>query len=229
MKKKNKEEDEYDEYDFPVISNKGFSHSGITMHKIKYDSNYWLRNEEENPIEKNFIQNFNDKHFKKSSLIKYSKILTDYQKITKINSFLKRFYLDCEDKIKLIYRASDDKEFLFENFIKSYLNSKNKIIIMRTSIDLYFIKTFNFPEYKWDNAKEEYYIFYIDKFIKLENTNLTISDNNKNGHPQFELTNFLYIFNSYNSGKILNSEKNTKFSVIDIEILSIINNKFDEK
>ena len=36
----NNENEEYDEYDFPVTNSKGFSHYGITMHKLKYDYNY---------------------------------------------------------------------------------------------------------------------------------------------------------------------------------------------
>ena len=145
------ENDEYDEYDFPVTNGKGFSHYGITMHKIKYDYDYWCKLPEENPIESNFIKEFKNKHLKKSSLIEHSLILKDYQKNTKINNFLNKFYLDDGDKIKLVYRASEDKEFLFENFINAYFNSKNRIIIMKTSIDMYFIKTFNFPELKWEN------------------------------------------------------------------------------
>ena len=146
----NNENEEYDEYDFPVTNSKGFSHYGITMHKLKYDYNYWLNylnNDDENPSQSKFMKNFKDKHFKKSSLIEHSAILKEYQKITKIKNFLNKFYLDYGDTIKLVYRASEDKEFLFENFIKAYLNSKNRIIIMKTSINMYFIKTFNFPEY----------------------------------------------------------------------------------
>ena len=120
----NNENDEYDEYDFPVTNSKGFSHSGITMHKIKYDYKNWCYIEEENPSELNFIKKFQDKHFAKSSLIEHSSILKDYQKNTKINNFSNKFYLDNDDKIKLIYRASEDKEFLFENFINVYLNQK---------------------------------------------------------------------------------------------------------
>ena len=172
------------------------------MHKIKYDYKYWCYNEEENPSELNFIKKFQEKHFEKSSLIEYSSILKDYQKNTKINNFLNKFYLDSGDKIKLIYRASEDKEFLFENFINAYFNSKNRIIIMKTSIDMYFIKTFNFPEWKWGNMIEDFYIFNDDKFIKLKDTNLIIKKDNKNGKPQFELSNFFSIFNSYNSGKL---------------------------
>ena len=118
------EYDENDEYDFPVTNSKGFSHSGITMHKIKYDLKNWCYFEEENPSELNFIKKIQDKHFAKSSLIEHSSILKEYQKNTKINNFLNKFYLDSDDKIKLIYRASEDKEFLFENFINVYLNQK---------------------------------------------------------------------------------------------------------
>ena len=220
---------EYDEYDFPVTNSKGFSHYGITMHKIKYDYNYWCKNDEEDPSELNFLKKFKDKHYKKSSLIAHSVILKDYQKITKVNNFLNKFYLDCDDKIKLIYRASEDKEFLFENFINAYLNSKNRIIIMKTSIDMYFIKTFNFPENKWSSMLENFYIFYIDKFMKLNDTNLIIKKDNKNGKPQFELSNYFSIFNSYNSGKLLNSKKNNQFSIVEAEIFSLTNKKFDNK
>ena len=83
----NNEYEEYDEYDFPVTNSKGFSHYGITMHKLKYDYNYWANIEEENPSESKFIKNFKDKHFKKSSLIEHSVILKDYQKITKQKIF----------------------------------------------------------------------------------------------------------------------------------------------
>ena len=221
--------EEYDEYDFPVTNSKGFSYSGITMHKIKYDSKFWLKHYEENPKEENFIKEFQKKHFQKSSLIEHSQILKEYKKITKINKFLDKLYLDSGDKIKLIYRASEDKEFLFENFIKAYLKSKNRILIMKTSINMYFIKTFNFPEYTWDNFLEDFYIFYDDKFKKLNDTNLNIKDDNKNGTPQFELVNYFSIFNSYNSGKLLDSEKNHKFSVVDVEIFSVNNKKFDKK
>ena len=228
MKKNKKNDEEYDEYDFPVISNKGYSFSGLTFHKIKYDSDYWLRNPEEDPIETNFIKNFNDTHFKKQSLTEHSKILKEYQKTTKIKNFLNKFYLDSGDTIKLIYRASEDKEFLFENFINAYLSTKNIILIMKTSLDMYFIKTFNYHENTWMNPIEYYYIFYIDKFKKLEDTYLIVNKNNKNGKPQFELTNYITIFNSYNSGKLLTSEKNNKFSVVDLEILSLRNKKFDQ-
>ena len=170
---------------------------------------------------------FNDKYFKKSSLIEHSIILSNYQKITKIKNFLNRFYLDYDDAIKLVYRASKDKEFLFENFIKAYMNSNNRIIIMKTSINMYFIKTFNFPEWKWGNMIEDFYLFYIDKFMKLKDTNLIIKKDNKNGKPQFELSNYFSIFNSYNSGKLLKSEKNNKFSIVDAEIFSLSNKKFE--
>ena len=223
------EYDEYDEYDFPVTNIKGSSYYGLTMHKLKYDYDYWCRLEEENPSESNFRKKFIDKHFKKSSLIEHSLILQDYQKITTIKNFLKKFYLDCGDTIKLEYRASEDKEFLFENFIKAYLNSKNRIIIMKTSINMYFIKTFNFPEYKWSNNIEDFYIFYTDKFMKLDDTNLIIKKDNKNGKPQFELSNYFSIFNSYNSGKLLKSKKNNQFSIVEAEIFSLYNKKFDDK
>ena len=221
------EYDENDEYDFPVTNSKGFSHYGITMHKIKYDYKNWCYIEEENPSELNFIKKFQDKHFAKSSLIEHSSILKDYQKNTKINNFLNKFYLDRDDKIKLIYRASEDKEFLFENFINAYFNSKNRIIIMKTSINMYFIKTFNFPEWKWGKMIEDFYIFYVDKFMKLKDTNLIVKKDNKNGKPQFELSNYFSIFNSYNSGKLLKSEKNNKFSIVDAEIFSLSNKKFE--
>ena len=100
---------------------------------------------------------------------------------------------------------------------------------MKTSVNLCFIKTFNFPEYKWDNNLEEYYIFYIDKFMKLNDTNLVIQKDNKKGKPQFELSNYISIFNSYNSGKLLNTEKNNKFSIVEAEIFSLSNKKFNEK
>ena len=218
---------DYDEYDFPITNIKGSSFYGITMHKLKYNYDYWCKIDEEKPSESNFRKKFTDKHFKRSSLIEHSIILKDYQKITKINNFLKKFYLDYGDSIKLVYRASEDKEFLFENFIKAYLNSNNRIIIMKTSINMYFIKTFNFPEYKWNNNLEEFYIFYDDKFMKLDDTKLVIKKDNKNGTPQFELSNYFSIFNSYNSGKLLKSEKNNKFSIVEAEIFSINNKKFD--
>ena len=44
---------------------------------------------------------------------------------------------------------------------------------MKTSINMYFIKTFNFPEYTWSKMLEDYYIFYDDKFTKLDNTQLS--------------------------------------------------------
>ena len=188
---------EYYKFDFPVNNSKGFSHSGLTMHKLKYDYDYWCKIDEEDISDTNFRKKFNDKYFKKSSLIKYSIILSNYQKTTKIKNFLNRFYLDYGDAIKLIYRASKDKEFLFENFINAYLNSKNRIIIMKTSINMYFIKTFNFPQYKWDSPLEDYYIFYDEEFKKLNDTYLIIRPNNKNGNPQFELLNYITIFNSF--------------------------------
>ena len=120
MKKSEKEgleNNEYDEYDFPVTNSKGYSYYGLTMHKIKYDYNYLLKIDEEDKSELNFRKKFNDKYFKKSSLIEHSVILKDYQKITKINNFLNKLYLGYGDTIKLVYRASEDKEFLFENFI----------------------------------------------------------------------------------------------------------------
>ena len=227
----NKEyEDEYDEFDFPVISNKGFSHSGITMHKLKYDNKYWTKIEQPDPKESNFIKKFNDEHFRKSSLIEHSKILKELEKTTKTNNFLNKFYLDSEDSIKLIYRASEDKEFLFENFIKAYLNTKYKILIMKTFIDMYFIKTLNFPENKWDNVIENYYIFSSGKFKKLDDTYLSVNKDNKLGKPQFELNNYITIFNSYNSGKLLlKSEKNNnKFSVVDLELFSLSNKKYEQ-
>ena len=220
---------EYYKFYFPVNNSKGFSHSELTMHKLKYDYDYWCKIDEEDISDTNFRKKFNDKYFKKSSLIEHSIILSNYQKITKIKNFLNRFYLDYGDAIKLVYRASKDKEFLFENFIKAYLNSNNRIIIMKTSINMYFIKTFNFPEYKWASPLEDFYIFYDDKFMKLNDTNLVIRENNKNGNPQFELLNYITIFNSYNSGKLLKSEKNNKFSVIDAEIFSLSNKKFQDE
>ena len=220
---------DYDEFDFPVTNSKGFSHYGITMHKLKYDYDYWCKIDEEDISDTNFRKKFNDEYFKKSSLIEHSIILSNYQKNTKIKNFLNRFYLDYGDAIKLVYRASRDKEFLFENFINAYLNSKNRIIVMKTSINMYFIKTFNFPEYKWDSPLEDYYIFYDEKFMKLNDTNLIIRENNKNGNPQFELLNYITIFNSYNSGKLLKSEKNNKFSVIEAEIFSLSIKKFQDK
>ena len=226
MEKKN-EYDEYDEYDFPVTNSKGYSYSGLTMHKLKYDHDYWCKIEEEDPCEINFRKKFVDEHFQKSSLIEHSVILKDYQKITKIKNFLKKFFLGYGDKIKLVYRASEDKEFLFDNFIKAYLNSKNRIIIMKTSINMYFIKTFNFPEYTWNNKLEDFYIFYIDKFMKLDDTNLIIKKDNKNGTPQFELTNYISIFNSYNSGRFFGSKRNEKFSILEAEIFSLSNKKFE--
>ena len=218
-----------DEFDFPVTNSKGFSHSGITMHKLKYDYDYWCKIDDEDISDTNFRKKFNDKHFKKSSLIEHSIILKDYQKTTKIKNFLNRFYLDSGDTIKLVYRASKDKEFLFENFINFYMNSNNRIIIMKTSLNMYFIKTFNFPEYNWNSPLEDFYMFYDDKFMKLKDTNLIIRENNKNGNPQFEVLNYITIFNSYNSGKLLKSEKNNKFSVVEAEIFSLSNKKFEDK
>ena len=95
---------------------------------------------------------------------------------------------------------------------------------------MYFIKTFNFSEYKWNSLLEIFYIFYDDKFMKLNDTNLIIRENNKNGNPQFELLNYITIFNSYNSGKFLKFEKNNnKFSVIEAEIFSLSIKKFQDK
>ena len=225
----NNKNSEYDEYDFPVTSSKGYSYPFITFHKIKYDSKYWLKNEEENPSEINFIKNFNEKHFKKTSLTQYSSILKDLQKNNKINNLKNIFYIDYGDNIKLIYKASEDKEFLFENFIKAYLSIKNTILIMKTSINFYFIKTFNFSEDNWYGKSENYYIYYENenKLEKLNKTNLIIRKDNRFGNPQFELTNYFTIFNSYNSGNILKSKKNDKFSIIDIELFSLDNPKFN--
>ena len=100
---------------------------------------------------------------------------------------------------------------------------------MKTSINMYFIKTFNFPENWWDKMLEDFYIFYADKFVKLTDANLIIKKDNKNRKPQFELSNYFSIFNSYNSGKLLKSEKIIKFSIIEAEIFSLTNKKFEDK
>ena len=44
---------------------------------------------------------------------------------------------------------------------------------------MYFIKTFNFPEYTWNNNLEDFYIFYDDKFMKLDDTSLVVKKDNK--------------------------------------------------
>ena len=51
------ENNDYDEYDFPVTNIKGSSFYGITMHKLKYDYDYWCKIDEEKPSESNFRKN----------------------------------------------------------------------------------------------------------------------------------------------------------------------------
>ena len=222
----NNNDDNYDEYDYPVTNYKGHSYPGITMHQIKYGLiDYYFRESSEE--EKKFINKFNEIHYKNIYLIDYSLILKEYQKNTKIKNLLNQFYYDYNYIIKFKFRASEDKDLNFKNFLNAYTNSSNQILVIKLSLDIYFVQLYKYSNYNFDYIY--YYIFDYEDYIKYEsflNNKLNIKLNEK---PHIEFTNYFTILNSYNSGKFINDiilkdkkiEKGTNFSILDLEIFTL--------
>jgi len=231
------EEAEYDEHDYPVTGIKGSAFYGVTMHGLKY------RKKEDifiydspNPKDMKFIKDFNKEHYKNLNLDNFSKILQNFKKNAKMDNFLDKLSFNYESTIKLVYRASEDKEQSFEKLINSYLNSSNSILLIKTSLDLYFIKLYHHKivlfDFGYKDIYDNYYIFDNEDYLKIDENEqkLNIQIGNQNGKAQIELTNTFTIFNSFNSGKIINDikfkhkkfEKGTTFSIIDAEVFSLI-------
>jgi len=231
------EEAEYDEHDYPVTGIKGSAFYGVTMHGLKY------RKKEDifiydspNPKDMKFIKDFNKEHYKNLNLDNFSKILQNFKKNAKMDNFLDKLSFNYESTIKLVYRASEDKEQSFEKLINSYLNSSNSILLIKTSLDLYFIKLYHHKivlfDFGYKDIYDNYYIFDNEDYLKIDENEqkLNIQIGNQNGKAQIELTNIFNIFNSFNSGKIINDikfkhkkfEKGATFSIIDAEVFSLI-------
>ena len=160
-----------------------------------------------------------------------------------MDNFLDKLSYNYESIIKLVYRASEDKEQSFEKIINSYLNLSNSILLIKTSLELYFIKLYHhkieFIDYQYKDIYDIYYIFDYEDYLKIDENDhtLNIQIGNQNGKAQIELTNTFTIFNSFNSGKIINDikfkhkkiEKGTTFSIIDAEVFSLIEKKEKNK
>ena len=102
-------------------------------------------------------------------------------------------------------------------------------------IDIYFIKI---HYHKYINYHYDYYHYFIfdnEDYLKLNENEISLNVHlgNENGKAQIELTNTFSIYNSFNSGKIINDiklkyrklEKGSTFSIIDAEIFSLIGKK----
>ena len=134
------EEAEYDEHDYPVTGIKGYGYSGLSLHVIKHSlrKDNLFNIENPNIQEEQFIKDFNKEHFKNIHLIDYSKILKNFQKSEKINNFIEKLSFEYDNTIKLMYRASEDKELSFEKLINTYINTEKSSLLIKTSLDIYF-------------------------------------------------------------------------------------------
>ena len=234
------EEAEYDEHDYPVTGIKGSAYYGLSMHNLKYRKKEDIFTyESPNPKELQFLKDFNNEHFKNINLVDFSKILQNFKKNAKIGNFFDKLSYNYKSIIKLAYRASENKELSFEKLINSYLSSSNSILIIKTSLDIYFIKLYHHRieciDNQYKDIYDNYYIFDSEDYLKIDEIDhiLNIQIGNQNGKAQIELTNILTIFNSFNSGKIINDikfkhkkiEKGSNFSILDAEVFSLIEKK----
>ena len=238
------EEAEYDEHDYPVTAIKGSGFYGTTMHSLKY------RKKEDifiydspSPKEIQFIKDFNKEHYKNINLVDFSQILQNFKKNAKIGNFLDKLNYNYESTIKLVYRASDDKDFSFEKLINSYLKASKSILLIKTSLEIYFIKLYHhkieFIDYQYQDFYDNYYIFDSEDYLKIDEIKYTlnIQSGNQNGKAQIELANTFTVFNSFNSGKFINDikfkhkkiEKGSTFSIIEAEVFTLIEGKEKNK
>lgn len=196
-----------------------------------------------------YSDDFDKMHSK--SLFDFSSLLKEYKKYSKIfndKNFFPFFIDKKKFKIKLIYKASENK-FLIKSLIKNIKSNetKNKIglfIIIKFSNDLYFafldslslfilygfVCFFTVDEIKYCQRFSKFFNFYDDGIITKANfsknyISMNIRDKTEKNNciPYFSFTNSLseVTFNRTIKLKHRIIMKNSTFSVVDFECFNI--------
>lgn len=113
-------------------------------------------------------------------------ILKHFQKNGKLNKFLDKLSFEYGNTIKLIYRVSEDKELSFEKFINTNINTDKSLLIIKTSLDIYFIKIYHHKYTIVDGVAksidDNYFIFDNENYLKLNEDEIILDVHFGNEH-----------------------------------------------
>ena len=234
----NKTRNEYDD-DYYCFNKNTYRDFTRKKHKNKYNFNevyrekdknkYFSYNKESTLKEIITINKFSN--YQKPYLINHSFILKEYQKITKIDYFINKFcYHSAPDSyLKLRYRASEYKKLKNKDFEKIYNETKWPSVVIKTSINIYFIEFSDFEKNRYPpRTISKFYLFDLEEYILLEDHSGKIND------PKIKK--YISFYNNFSSGEFINDiklknkiiPKGMSFNVEDIEIFAL-RNKQKEK
>lgn len=167
----------------------------------------------------------------KPNLINHSVILKEYQKGTKLNNFLDKFFYGSfpDSYLKLRYRASEYRKLKNKDFEKIYKETQWPTVVMKTSINFYFIQFSDLEKNRYPpRALLKFYLFDFEDYILLEDSFDKIIHS-------YEKENLIF-YNNFSSGEFIKEikfknkkiPKGMKFTVEDAEIFAL-RNKEKEK
>ena len=235
--KNNEVEDEYDDLIFNYCSkNKKISENNLfnekILHKNKlkgksFDYPINIKFEKKSNIDE---LNFLDKNFPKLYLKDYSVILKEFNKTAKNKAILNKLSYSYESKLNLAYRASLDKKFSFDNFLKFQKNTLYNSFVLKTSLDIFYVYIYNFignEKIYGDYNKKRIYLFDKENCIELNNKNCGINE------ERHEIFNEYFIVNNYSFAEIIKDihfknktiSKGTRFYITNAEIFGLKNKK----
>ena len=165
-------------------------------------------------------------NYQKPYLINYSLILKEYQKITKLKDFFDKFCYDSssDSYLKLRFRASEFRKLKNKNFEKIYQETLWPSVVMKTSINIYFIQFSDLEKNRYPpNTIIKFYLFDLEDFVLLEDSFDKIIHFNEKKN--------LIFYNNFSSGEFIHDiklknkiiPKGMIFTVEDAEIFALRN------
>ena len=171
-------------------------------------------------------------NYQKPYLINYSVILKEYQKRAKCNNFLDKFcYNSIQDSyLKLRYRASEYRKLKNKDFEKIYKETQWPTVIMKTSIDIYFIQFSDLEKNRYPpRVFSKFYLFDLEDYILTEDSFSKIIHSKEKEN--------LIFYNNFTSGEFIKDiklknktiPKGMTFIVEDAEIFALRNKAKEEE